>query len=81
MLIRPRKTIIAQTSQKLAAFLILLACAVQVGWSQDFTRQDTLRGTVTAERIWWDLNYYDLPLKLTPPKSLFEEAMSSDSHP
>ena len=25
-----------------------------------FTRQDTLRGTITPERSWWDLNYYHL---------------------
>lgn len=66
MLIRPRKTFIGQTSQKLAAFLVFFACAVQVGWTQDFTRQDTLRGTVTSERIWWDLNYYDLAVEIDP---------------
>ncbi len=25
-----------------------------------FTRQDTLRGSITPERAWWDLNYYHL---------------------
>ena len=28
--------------------------------SQQFTRQDTLRGSITPERAWWDLNYYHL---------------------
>ena len=32
----------------------------------DFTRQDTLRGTITAERSWWDLNYYHLDIKVDP---------------
>ena len=32
----------------------------------DFTRQDTLRGTITAERSWWDLNYYHLDIKVNP---------------
>jgi hypothetical protein len=25
-----------------------------------FTRQDTLRGSITPERAWWDLTYYHL---------------------
>ena len=28
--------------------------------AQPFTHQDTLRGSVTPERAWWDLSYYDL---------------------
>jgi aminopeptidase N len=32
----------------------------------DFTRDDTLRGTVTAEREWWDLLFYDLKVQLDP---------------
>ncbi len=27
---------------------------------QEFTRQDTLRGTITPERAWWDVTYYHL---------------------
>ncbi len=27
---------------------------------QEFTRQDTLRGSITPERAWWDLTYYHL---------------------
>lgn len=29
-----------------------------------FTRQDTLRGSITPERAWWDLNYYHLDIKV-----------------
>ncbi len=37
----------------------------------DFTRQDTLRGSITNERIWWDLIHYDLDLKIDiPTKSI-----------
>ena len=32
----------------------------------NFTRQDTLRGMITAERSWWDLNYYHLDIKVDP---------------
>lgn len=31
-----------------------------------FNREDTLRGSITAERIWWDLTYYHLALKINP---------------
>lgn len=31
-----------------------------------FTHQDTLRGTITPERVWWDLNYYHLDIKVDP---------------
>jgi aminopeptidase N len=32
----------------------------------DFTRQDTLRGSITPEREWWDLTYYHLDIKVDP---------------
>ena len=32
----------------------------------DFTRQDTLRGSITPEREWWDLTYYHLDIKVNP---------------
>ncbi len=31
-----------------------------------YTRQDTLRGTITPEREWWDLAYYHLEVKVEP---------------
>ena len=34
-----------------------------------FTRQDTLRGSVTKERAWWDLKYYHLDIKVNPADS------------
>ena len=37
-----------------------------------FTRQDTLRGTITKERIWWDLNYYHLDIRVDPDKKYIE---------
>ena len=33
---------------------------------ENFTRQDTLRGTITPEREWWDLTYYHLDIKVNP---------------
>ena len=32
------------------------------------TRQDTLRGSITEERSWWDLTYYHLDIKVLPEK-------------
>lgn len=34
----------------------------------NFTRQDTLRGSITPERAWWDLTYYHLDVKVDPDK-------------
>ncbi|MBK9982944.1 MAG: M1 family metallopeptidase [Saprospiraceae bacterium] len=30
--------------------------------AQPFTRQDTLRGSITPQRAWWDLKFYDLTI-------------------
>ena len=30
------------------------------------TRQDSLRGSITSEREWWDLTYYHLDIKVEP---------------
>jgi aminopeptidase N len=34
-----------------------------------FTRQDTLRGSITPERAWWDLVYYHLDIAVRPADS------------
>ncbi|WP_435415472.1 M1 family metallopeptidase [Polaribacter aestuariivivens] len=31
-----------------------------------YTKQDTLRGSITPERIWWDLTYYHLDIEVKP---------------
>ncbi|WP_348824795.1 M1 family metallopeptidase [Flavobacterium aestuarii] len=31
-----------------------------------FTHQDTLRGSITKERAWWDLKHYHLDIKVNP---------------
>ncbi|HLV40205.1 M1 family metallopeptidase [Xanthomarina sp.] len=33
-----------------------------------FTHQNTLRGSITPEREWWDLTYYHLDIKINPEK-------------
>lgn len=34
--------------------------------TKTFTRNDTLRGTITPERAWWDLTYYNLKVAVDP---------------
>ena len=34
--------------------------------AQEFTRADSLRGSITPERAWWDVHYYDLDVKVHP---------------
>jgi aminopeptidase N len=40
------------------------ACIVKFSAAQPFTHQDTLRGSVTPERAWWDLSFYDLAINV-----------------
>ena len=42
----------------------------QLGKTKEiYTRQDSLRGTITKERAWWDLTYYHLDIKVNPKDS------------
>ena len=34
-----------------------------------FTHADTLRGSITPERAWWDVVFYDLHIRLDPADS------------
>lgn len=34
-----------------------------------YTRQDSLRGSITPERAWWDLTYYHLDISVNPADS------------
>lgn len=53
--------------QSLIAIAMLLQFAV-FGQHKHFTLEDTLRGSITAERSWWDLTYYDLEVSVHPEK-------------
>ena len=39
---------------------LLLICSVFTSYSQGYTRQDSLRGSITPEREWWNLKSYNL---------------------
>jgi aminopeptidase N len=51
-------------------FLLLILIPLKL-FSQNpvFTHQDTLRGTETPERTWWDLTYYHLDIVVNPNDS------------
>ena len=34
-----------------------------------FTHDDTLRGSITKERAWWDLQFYHLNTRINPADS------------
>lgn len=62
-------------NQHLKALIFILLCAIPktieaqlLQEKSKFTKLDTLRGSITPEREWWDLNYYDLNIKVQPNK-------------
>ncbi|WP_299682581.1 M1 family metallopeptidase [uncultured Dokdonia sp.] len=50
--------------------IILFLCISTSASSQKLTREDTLRGSITPERAWWDLNHYDLSVDVHPDTQL-----------
>lgn len=46
------------------SFLFLALLSTSIFISQEFTHADTLRGSITPERAWWDVQYYDLDVKV-----------------
>ncbi|KJD33221.1 peptidase M1 [Tamlana sedimentorum] len=57
--------------KKLLCFILFISINISFGQGlmSDktlFTHQDTLRGTITPERKWWDLTYYKLDIKVNP---------------
>ena len=46
---------------------ILLFLGLSLGSiAQQYTRQDSLRGGITKERAWWDIQHYDLSFEVNP---------------
>ncbi|HEY7613422.1 MAG TPA: M1 family metallopeptidase [Gemmatimonadales bacterium] len=51
-------------------FTVLLSLpASAIAQDSTFTRADTLRGSITPERAWWDVTFYDLHVRLDPSDS------------
>lgn len=66
-------------------FLSVIACTQSV--SRVFTRADTLRGSITEERSWWDVLRYDITIKpdivtrTTEGKNIIVYKVVKDNHP
>jgi aminopeptidase N len=54
-------------------FVVQLAAHAQ---KYTFTHDDTLRGSITAERAWWDLQFYHLNTKINPADSTIEGSVT-----
>jgi aminopeptidase N len=48
------------------SYIVLLFLSITSVFSQDYTRDDELRGAITPERAWWDLLHYDLAVEVFP---------------
>ena len=57
------------TAVLLAAAAALPARAQLLQQNTDFTRGDTLRGSITPQRAWWDVTFYDLHVAIDPADS------------
>ena len=51
---------------------IFFLFSISTIFSQNFTRQDTLRGSITPQRAWWDLTYYHLDISVNPENQSIE---------
>ncbi|MBT8187419.1 MAG: M1 family metallopeptidase, partial [Croceitalea sp.] len=55
--------------KRITLLLFCVATLVMHGQKDlSFTRDDYLRGSITPERSWWDLNYYHLEVEVDPEK-------------
>ena len=54
-----------------------------IGLSQtiQFTRQDSLRGSITPERSWWDLAYYHLDIRVHPEAQSIDRQLEGSAKP
>ena len=54
--------------------LLLIFTTLSSGLAQqsNFSKQDTLRGSITPERVWWDLLHYNLDFKVSPSSKSIE---------
>ncbi|GAA4460422.1 M1 family metallopeptidase [Nibrella saemangeumensis] len=53
----------------LLTWACLLTALTASAQKYEFTRDDTLRGSITPERAWWDLTYYHLQVRVQPNDS------------
>ena len=56
----------------IALLLIFVTFSNGLAQQSNFSKQDTLRGSITPERIWWDLLHYNLDFKVSPSSKSIE---------
>src|SRR5215207_765175 len=67
--------------------LLALWSAAQPARTKIFTRADTLRGSITRERAWWDVLRYDLTIapdyirRSTTGKNIIRYRVLQEKHP
>lgn len=54
---------------KKTIYLFVVFLVTNTILAQKFTKQDSLRGSITKERVWWDLKKYHLDIKVNPADS------------
>ena len=52
--------------KKITTTLLLAIGLSSYAQQHNFTEQDSLRGSITPERSWWDLNFYNLSVEVKP---------------
>lgn len=57
--------------KRIFIFLLFIS-TISFSQKSHFTKQDSLRGTITPERVWWDLKHYDLNIEVFPDKKYFK---------
>ena len=55
----------------LTLFIYLFCIQISLN-AQKYKREDTIRGSITSERSWWDLTYYDLEVSVDPKSKTIE---------
>lgn len=58
---------IIQINKFLLVFGLLFVSSL-INGQENFSRLDSLRGSITPEREWWDLNYYHLDIAVDPER-------------
>jgi len=53
-------------------FLLIILTNLSTAQQYNYTKQDTLRGSITTERAWWDLVYYHLDISVKPDEKFIE---------
>lgn len=52
--------------KKITTTFLLSIGLLSFAQQQNYTEQDSLRGSITPERSWWDLNFYNLSVEVKP---------------